>query len=259
MECRRRGLPRTIVRLGVSYLTVVVIVAHPSATDAADGSADLVRSFQATEQALMDSVAPGDKTVWERVMDPGCVVTSEEGEVLTKQQFLNELRPLPSGLAGGITVRDLTVQDFATFAVVRYVADEWESVFGQRLTTQYRTTDTFRRAGSEWRMVASHTAVVTRDPPAQRVTSTEWPRLAGTYRLLPDGWTFHVVLRNDRLYGGRDPDKLKPLIPLTPDAFVLEGSLGEWIFVAGEDRKADRILNFRKFEPLVWTRIGEGP
>src|ERR1700730_17998262 len=121
MECRRRGLPRTIVRLGVSYLTVVVIVAHPSATDAADGSADLVRTFQATEQALMDSVAPGDKTVWERVMDPGCVVTSEEGEVLTKQQFLNELRPLPSGLTGGITVRALTVQDFAALAVVRSV------------------------------------------------------------------------------------------------------------------------------------------
>ena len=52
---------------------------------------------------------------------------------------------------------------------------------------------------------------------------------------------------------------LKPLIPLTPDAFVLEGSLGEWVFVVDEDRKAVRILNFRKFEPLVWTRIGDGP
>jgi hypothetical protein len=87
-------------------------------------SFDLVRWFQATEQALMDSVAPGDKTVWERVMDPGCVVTSEEGQVLTKEQFLKELRPLPPGLTGGIRVRDLTVQDFSTFAVVKYVADE---------------------------------------------------------------------------------------------------------------------------------------
>src|ERR1700687_2876974 len=113
-----------------------------------------------------------------------------------------------------------TVQDFSTFAVVRYVADEWESVFGQRLTTQYRTTDTFRRAGSGWTMVASHTAVVTRDPPAQRGSSNEWPRLAGTYRLLPDGRTFHVVLRNDTLYDGRDLANLKPLIPLTPDVFV---------------------------------------
>jgi hypothetical protein len=258
MACRQPGVPGRVVRLGVSCLTAAVIVAHPSATDVAGSAADAERWFQATEQALMDAVGPGDKTVWERVMDPGCVVTSEEGQVLTKQQFLNELRPLPPGLTGGIKVRDLTVQDLTTFAVVRYVADEWESVFGQRLTTQYRTTDTFRRAGSGWTMVASHTAVVTRDPPAQSVSSSEWPRLVGEYRLLPDGWAFHVVLRNDRLYGGRDLDKLKPLIPLTPDAFVLEGSLGEWIFVAGEDRKAVRVLNFRKFEPLVWTRVGEG-
>src|ERR1700730_16898923 len=156
-----------LVRLGVSGLAAVVILVHPSAAAAAGTSADLVRWFQATEQALVDSIAPGDKSVWARVMDPGCVVTSEEGEVLTKVQFLNELRPLPAGLTGGIKFRDLTVQDFSTFAVVRYLADEWESVFGQRLTTKYRITDTFRRAGSAWRMVASHTAVVTQDPPAQ--------------------------------------------------------------------------------------------
>ena len=184
MECRHCRLPRTVARLGTSWLAAVVVIAQPSAAAAADGSADLVRWFQATEQALMDSVAPGDKTVWERVMDPGCVVTSEEGQVLTKEQFLNELHPLPPGLTGGIKVSDLTVQDFSTFAVVRYVADEWESVFGQRLTTRYRTTDIFRRAGPEWTMVASHTAVVTRDPPAQSVPSNGWSRLSGTYRLL---------------------------------------------------------------------------
>jgi len=94
------------------------------------------------------------------------------------------------------------------------------------LTTQYRVTDTFRKNGSTWKMVASHVAVVTTDPPAQQVASDGWPGLAGTYQILPDGWTFHVVLRDGQLFGGRDPEKLKRLIPLTPDAFVLQGSLG---------------------------------
>jgi hypothetical protein len=67
--------------------------------------------------------------------------------------------------------------------------------------------------------------------------------------------TFHVALRDGVLYGGRDPAKLKRFIPLTPDAFVLEGTLGEWIFVAGDDHVAMRIMDFRKFEPLVWTRV----
>jgi hypothetical protein len=211
--------------------------------------------FQTVEQTLMDSIASGDKSVWERIMDPSCVVTSEEGQVMTRQQFLDQLSPLPQGLTGGIAVRDMTVQEFQTFAVVRYLADEWESVFSQKLTTQYRVTDTFRRDSPDWKMVASHSSVVTRDPPPQIVSNTGWPSFVGTYRLLPDGWTFTVELRDGRLYGGRDPKKLRPFIPLTPDAFVLSGSLGEWLFVSPPGEAA-RIVTIRKFEPLVWTRVG---
>jgi hypothetical protein len=219
-------------------------------------AADTVRWFQATEQALMDSVAAGDKGPWERILDPSCVLTSEEGQVMTKQEFLDALRPLPPGLSGAIVVKDLTVQGLGDVAVVRFLADEWELVFGQRLTTRYRTTDTYRRVAPGWRMVASHTSVVTQDPPAQAVSRAAWPALAGRYRLLPEGWTFTVELRDGSLYGGRDAKNLRPLIPLSPEAFVLSGSLGEWIFVS-ENGKGVRIVNFRKFEPLVWTRVDD--
>ncbi len=226
---------------------------EPSSSKA---SAETVRWFQTTEQALMRAVATARKDVWDRVMDSTCVITSEEGEVTDKPKFLEEFRPLPPGLTGDITVRELTVQEFPTFAVVRYLADEWESVFGQRLTTKYRVTDTFRRDGQEWKMVASHFAVVTQDPPAQTVSSAGWSKFAGQYRLLPDGWTFTVELRDGKLYGGRDPKKLKPFVPLTPDAFVLSESLGEWMFVTDDAGRVTHILDFRKFEPLVWTRVG---
>src|SRR5437773_550114 len=123
-----------------------------AAETATAASAVTVASFQGIEQALMDAVATGTRSVWERVLDDSFAVTSEEGEVLTRQRFLDELRPLPKGLSGGITVKELAVQEFAAFAVVR------------------------------------------------------------------------------------------------------SGRLGEWIFVAGK-RGPSHILNFRKFEPLVWTRI----
>ena len=238
--------------IGVLWLVGCVPMRADERTAA---SADTVRWFQQTEQALMNSIAPGEKSVWERVMDPTCVVTSEEGDVIDRSRFLQELRPLPAGLAGAITVKELTVQEFQDFAVVRYLADEWETVFGQRLTTKYRVTDTFRRDGKEWKMVASHFAVVTQDPPPQAVSTAAWPKLAGQYRLLPDGWTLTVELRDGKLYGGRDPKKLKLFIPLAPDAFVLSGSLGEWIFVTDPNGRVAHILDFRKFEPLVWTRV----
>ena len=76
----------------------------------------------------------------------------------------------------------------------------------------------------------------------------------GTYRLMPSGWTFIVELRDGKLFGGRDPAKLRQMIPLTPHAFVVTGQLGEWMFVM-DHGKATRILNLRKFAPLVWERV----
>jgi hypothetical protein len=248
MDVERRG-GRTLAVLTIVALCFIAAERRTA------GQVSTTAWFQATEQSLMDAVAAGDSTVWNRVMDERCIVTTEEGQVQTKAAFLNELHPLPRGLTGAIVVKDLTVDEFPGFAIVRYLADEWETVFAQRLTTKYRVTDTFRRDESSWKMIASHVSVVTSDPPAQAVATDGWPGLVGTYRLLPDGWTFHVALRDGRLFGGTDPAMLKPLIPLTPTAFVREGALGEWLFVVGAGGQATHIVDFRKFEPLVWTRV----
>jgi hypothetical protein len=251
------GTPSCFPTRCIVAMTIGVwgMVGAPGAR-ADDDQASLVAMFQRLEQNLMDAIAPGDKAVWESVMDDTCLLTSEEGQVSSKADFLRKLKPLPPGLAGGITVRDLTVQPFASFAIVRYGADEWEDVFGQRLQTTYRMTDTFRRDGTAWKLVASHTSVVTADPPAQSVDKSHWRDLVGDYQLLPDGWVFHVELRNDVLYGGRSPGSLRPLVPVTPSAFVLEGSLGELLFdTGGVNGRASRIVELRKFEPLVWTRV----
>ena len=128
---------------------------------AAEPNGDTVKWFQTTEQSLMDAVASGDKAVWERDLDDAFIMTSEEGEVLPREQLLKDMRPLPAGLSGKILVKELTVQEFPTFAVVRYLADETEQVFAQSLATKYRMTDTFRRDGKGWKMLASHASVVT--------------------------------------------------------------------------------------------------
>lgn len=72
----------------------------------------------------MDSIAKGDKSLWLQVLDPSFATTSEEGEVMTRQQLLDDLRPLPPGLTGSIAVKELTVNEFPDFAVVRFLADE---------------------------------------------------------------------------------------------------------------------------------------
>jgi Domain of unknown function (DUF4440) len=170
--------------------------------------ADLRQLFQKVEQSLMDAVATGDKAAWAGVMDDTCVITTEEGTVLSRQELLQNLNPLP-GIGGqhqghqsdrprAPTIRDRQVR-----------LDERETVFGQALATKYQVTDTFRQSGGAWKMVASHASVVTSDPSAQAVSGRLWGAIAGRYQLLPGGWVFHVLLRDGRLYGGRDPSRLR--------------------------------------------------
>jgi hypothetical protein len=244
--------PRAAVMtaLSVAVATMAAAADPPKPTDAAE----MLRYFRTTEQKLMDAVTKGDKSEWDKVLDPSFVMTTEEGQVLGKKQLLDELRPMPAGLTGDISVQDLTVQPVENVAIVRFLADEWQTIFGQRVSTRYRVTDTFRREGADWKMLSSHVSVVTHDPPGQEVAKDQWPGFVGTYQLQPDGWTFTVELRDGLLYGGRDPKKLRQMIPLAPNVFVLSGSLGEWIFVTDKGA-VTHVLSFRKFEPLVWTRV----
>jgi hypothetical protein len=215
--------------------------------------------FRKTEQSLMDAIAVGDRSVWDRVMDERCVATTEEGRLLTKQQLIRGLTGLPPGLSGVIKVDDLSVDAYPGLAIVTFLADEQERVFGQLLNTKYRITDTFRHVGAEWKLVATHQSVVTADPPAQDVVKDGWSRFAGDYQLVPDGWIFHVVLRDGSLFGGRDAAALAPLVPMASNAFVRRGVLGELIFISDGSGNPTRIVDLRKFQPLIWTRAPTTP
>lgn len=243
----------------LAILVFVIASALPSATGqtlSPQAANELRGFFQREEQLLMDSVAVGNKIPWNDALDEDCIVTNEEGEVLNKKALLDQLTGLPRGLSGTIEVADLTVQRVSDFVVVvRFRMNEKETVFGQQLKTSYRSTDTFVQKNATWKMIASHQSVITSDPPAQEVSRTNWPALVGTYQLLPNGWIVHVVLRDGELYSGRDLNHLKRLIPIGPNVFTREGNLGEWIFCLDKMQKATKIVELRKFEPLVWTSV----
>src|SRR5262245_50060227 len=67
--------------------------------DAANATVEQLK--QAT-QDLLDAVAPGDVAVWRKYLAEDCIYADEEGNVKTKQDLLDELRPLPRGYHGSI-------------------------------------------------------------------------------------------------------------------------------------------------------------
>jgi hypothetical protein len=212
--------------------------------------------FQSTTQELYDAVAPGDKGPWDRVLAEDCTITTEDGEVLTKTQFLQEMRPLPAGFSGQIKVRGLTMRPLGTGAVVHYWLDEVEGIFGQELRTTYVETDTYERVQDSWKMVAAQVTVVPRDLAPIDVSPNGWQRLLGVYKYSDKASSqYQVFVRDGLLYGGRDVKSATRLIPLAPLVFYQQGSIHIMIFVQDQQGAVNEVRELHKYNEVRMKRF----
>ena len=219
--------------------------------------ADLRAWFQTRTQALFDSIAVGDKAIWDRTMDTDCIITSEDGEVMDKAKFLSDLRPLPRGFIGQGKIRDLSVRDLGEVAVVHYWIDESESIFSQELKTTYVETDTYRRISGNWQMVAMQITVVPRDLEPIAVDPSGWPALEGEYGFPGDDQTairYRVFARNGALFGGRDEKSATVLVPLAPLVFFQTGSIHLMIFVKDKAGAVTEVREIHKYNEVRMQR-----
>jgi uncharacterized protein DUF4440 len=231
----------------------LLCLALPAA--AADG--DDAAWFRNTTQALVDAVTDGAPAVWDRVLDPDCLITTEDGIVMGKTKFLADLKPLPSGFSGDIKVRDLTVRTLGTAAVVHYWLDERENVFAQQLKTTYVETDTWRRSGDTWAMVAMQVTVVPRDlEPVPNASAGGWKGLLGEYRYDDRATSrYRVFLRDGDLYGGSDVKSATRLIPLAPLVFHQQGSIHLMVFVRSRSGAVNEVRELHKYNEVRLERV----
>lgn len=216
--------------------------------------------FQQETQKLCDALATGNKTPWDRALATDFIYTSEDGAVETRQEFMADIAPLPKGSTGGIKIEDMTVRDLGGGAVAHYLMNEWENVQGQKLHTKYYATDTYRRAGDSWQLVASQVTVVPRDLDPVSVDSAAWARLIGEYEVSPRARSrYHVFIGQGALYGGRDRRSATRLIPLSPLVYFQSGSIHTMVFVPGADGKIVELREIHKYNELVMTRVSAGP
>jgi Domain of unknown function (DUF4440) len=221
---------------------------------------DAAQWFRTTTQSLYDAVAPGESAVWDRVLDAGCTITTEDGEVLDKAHFLEGMRPLPPGFSGRIKVRDLTVRNIGRAAVVHYWLDETEDIFGQQLRTTYVETDVYHRVAGSWKMVALQVTVVPRDLDPVPVNSADWPALVGDYRFADAATThYEVRMRDGALYGGRDQKTATLLIPLAPLVFFQKGSIHIMVFVQDSSGAITEVRELHKYNEAVMRRVATLP
>lgn len=212
----------------------------------------------AATQRLLDAL-PHDQTVWRQYLSDQAVYVSEAGDVVSKGELLEGFGPFPAGISGSIQVETVRLTTHGDVAVHVFTAREKQTVYGQPIEVNYRSTHTWRQENGEWRLIAAQNLVLARDPQAVPVNAN-LADYAGVYDLGGQR-RYRVEARGDTLAGGRDGGELKPLIAVGENVFTDAGSnLGILrIFVRGADGSVDRMLQRRKFADTSWKKVAAEP
>jgi hypothetical protein len=220
---------------------------------AQEDSAAKAQQIIGIEQTLMNAL-PGDTVPWNKYLAPNWYITTEDGTGYFREAFLRTFSAFPSGFSGNIQVTKPVLVFHDNTAVIHYVADEHESVFGQQLHTTYGMVDTWYKNDSSWVMLSALTFEIPQLPPAIRVKASVLRQYTGTYQMSADRLAV-VSLQRDTLFIQKGKNPPEALLAETENVFFrMSDTRGRKIFV--RDASGDMIMRERRNgQDLVWKRI----
>lgn len=231
-------------------LALLLAARAPAAADSTTDEAELRRIVK----ELGDAIAPGEWAVWDRYLDERVVYAAEDGRVLDRAALKAEFRPLPAGFVGTITPGSFLVRLHGDVAIVSHVDQEQETIHGQALAPKYLTTDTFRRTGGGWKLIARQVLAVPVDPPAIPLSRAKLAPLAGRYQLAP-GVVMTVSVDGDHLVAEREGRPRQELRAETDTVFFVPGQpRTRKIFVRDGKGRVMELRDRREGHDLRWTR-----
>jgi len=206
-----------------------------------------------TTQALLDAITNGDSTVWAPVLVPEWFLTDEEGQHITRKDFLAGLHPLPPGQSGTLRVANVHLVGSAAVAVISYDALEEHHYYGQLLLTTFHQTDTYVRRKERWLQIASQALALPRPLPGRAIAPALLREYAGTYTLTPEILATIAVTDSGLVLvrAGREP---QALYALDDRLFIRHGVRGFWVFERDSTGAVKDLVNWRDNNAVVWRR-----
>lgn len=220
---------------------------------AADDPAKLETELMAHAQELFDAVAAGNQEPWKKYFADDCLFFDEKGRNLTKAELVADIRPLPNGYSGKITVGKPKSLIHGDTAVLSYDIDEGETIFGQNLKALYHITDTWLRRNNTWQIAASQAFRYYEDPAIGKIDAKKLTDYIGTYELAP-GQTRTVSIDGGKLLVERN-GKREELFPESSDIFFRKGVEGRILFRADGNGKIDALIDRRNNEDVIWRKV----
>jgi len=205
------------------------------------------------EQQLMDDIGAGVKDNWNKYMDKDCFIVTEDGGMLDKKGFLDGLRPFPKGCSGHINVIKPKTVFYNNTAVINFVADEYETIFENKIHTTYDANDTYIKNDTSWLMVSLHIFEIPQLPPSIQLPAVALKKYTGVYQL-SDSVTCTISLENDTLFYQRIGRSKFPLFAEWENVFFrTDDARGRKIF--SDETGVMRMIERRNGQDVIWKRV----
>ncbi|MBX7172307.1 MAG: DUF4440 domain-containing protein [Pyrinomonadaceae bacterium] len=237
-----------------SFLLFLIIFCVPIYATAQNNS--LVEQLKQKTQELLDAVGAGNKEIWQKYLAEGSLYTDEEGNVLTKDELIKDLRPLPKGYIGSIKIGETKALVQENVVVLTHLDHESLELFGQKLLTNFQTTSIWaKQSDGDWKLVSTQVIAIPNERKPAQIKAEKLNDYLGEYELAPDVH-YTITREGDKLFGQRTGRAKEELLPLCVDIFYKKGVWrGEKVFERDETGKVIKMLDRRENNDLVWKRI----
>lgn len=205
-------------------------------------------------QELADAVAEGDKSPWQKYFADDAMYFDEKGRSMDKAAMVADITPLPKGYSGKIKIVEPQSWIAGSTAVLGYVMDETEIIYGQNEKARYHEVDTWLFRNGQWQIVAAQVMRYYEDPAAGRIDPARLNDYPGTYELAP-GVTQTITRDGDNLYAQRNERPKQLLKPETCDLFFRPGVEGRILFRRNDAGKVAALIDRRNNEDVVWKKL----
>ncbi|HLY06543.1 MAG TPA: DUF4440 domain-containing protein [Rhizomicrobium sp.] len=237
-----------------AVFSLVSALAAPAAKPFA--SPDLTGEFRARDQALLDAIATGNKTIWENALAPDAIYIDENGTIFSKPELIAQMIvPLPPHVSGRLDITSYRLQITGDTALVVHKDDEFENWHGHSLKAQYIMSETWRRDAGGWKLAMVHVYVVPKDPPALTLPPAKLDEYAGRYKAAPE--LLDVVARDGaRLTLSYNGKPAKPLLVESPDMLFVPGEPRfRYVFQRDANGRITGFIERREGENIFWSRV----
>jgi hypothetical protein len=237
-------------------LIITLIIASNLSVQQKAPAAEIVEKLKRATQEMLDAVATGDKSVWDRYLAEGSIYADEEGRVLTKDELLKELRPLPPGYQGSIKIGETKSLIQENVVVLSHVDHEELVLYGQKLLTNFLTTHTWaKQKNGEWQVVSTHVMALPNERKPAIIDPKNLDSYLGQYQLSPEV-TYTITREGDKLFGQRTGRTKEELLPHCLDIFYRKGTWrGEKVFQRDGQGRVVALLDRRENNDLIWKKI----